>query len=146
MTRTRRINEVIFWNVRVRGIIKPARRRQIKEYIYELHLDYVGLQETKKQDFTDRELAEIGGNCSFTWIWVPAQGLSGGILVGIKTDIMEMEDVKIGHYSIATTLIHRVSNFRWIQVTVYGPAHHDASRDFLEEITEICHHDDSFSI
>jgi hypothetical protein len=47
----------MFWNVR--GLGKPARRRQVRELIAKDELDGIGLQETIKQDFTDRELMEI---------------------------------------------------------------------------------------
>lgn len=126
----------LFWNVR--GINKLPRRKQVREYIAELQLDYVGLQETKKHDFSDKDLNQIGGQANFSWKWIPAKGLSSGILVGCNLDSVEMEEVLYGSYHIATSLRHRLSNFRWMQITVYGPANHGDSAEFLEELTNIC--------
>lgn len=125
----------LFWNIRAVG--RPARKRQIKEYIHGECLDCVGLQETKTQDFTDKELREISGSVEFSWKWLPSQGLSGGILMGVKVETVELEDVKFGSFSISMNLRHRLSNFRWCLVVVYGPANHDLSGDFVRELIDI---------
>jgi exonuclease III len=44
----------MFWNIR--GFGKLAKRRQIKQYIKEDRLDGIGLQETIRKEFTQREL------------------------------------------------------------------------------------------
>jgi hypothetical protein len=72
----------MFWNVR--GLGKPP-RRQVRELIEEERLDGIGLQETIKVDFTNRELMEIAGSSQFRWIWQGARGQSGGILVGASS-------------------------------------------------------------
>lgn len=100
----------LFWNVR--GIGKSARRRQVNEYIYSEHLDCVRIQETKKQDFSDSDLREMAGMLDFTWKWVPSVGLSGGIIMGINNENLEMEDCNLGNFSIAMVLRNRKSNFR----------------------------------
>jgi hypothetical protein len=48
---------LMFWNIR--GFGKPARRRQIEDFIFEEKLDGVGLQETIKTDYTQMELDDI---------------------------------------------------------------------------------------
>lgn len=67
------------------------------------------------------------------WNWLSAQGRSGGILLGVKIDHLELEDCKIRDFSIEVTVRNRVSNFRWVLLIVYGPAHHDLSANFLED-------------
>lgn len=69
----------------MRGLGKPA-RRQVGEYITEEGLEGVGLQETMKEDFTQKDLAELSGNNSFKWVWKEARGHSGGILMRVKDD------------------------------------------------------------
>lgn len=127
---------VLMWNVR--GLGKPARRRQVRDHIIHEHIDIGGLQETVKQDFSDNELQDLSGGLSFSWVWLEARGRSGGILVGVKGDILGMENHVCGEFSITSTFRNRISNFRWKVVTVYGPAHHDLSADFLEELNNIC--------
>lgn len=74
----------ILWNVR--GLGNLARRRQIREYITNEGVDCVGLQETKKADFTDSELREICISNTFCWKWLPAEGLSRGIIMGYNSE------------------------------------------------------------
>jgi hypothetical protein len=74
----------------------------------------------------------------FSWVWLEARGRSGGILLGVKGDILEMESHVCGEFSITATFRNRTSNFRWKVAMVYVPAHHDLSTDFLEELNNIC--------
>jgi hypothetical protein len=64
----------LFWNIRDFG--RLARRRQNKDYIKEEFLDGIGLQETMKEYFTQRELEAISGE--FKWVCKGARGHSGG--------------------------------------------------------------------
>ena len=119
------------WNVR--GLGKPARRRQVREHIFQEKIEVVGLQETVKGDFSDHDLQDLAGGLQFTWVWLPARGHSGGILVGVKLDDKEVEDWFVGDFLIAVTIRERKTNFRWVLMTVYGPAQHDLSANFLTE-------------
>lgn len=58
--------------------------------------------------------------------------------MGVKQDLLEIEDWKLGTHSVALQLRHRTLNFRWVQGTVYGPVDHDLSQDFLAELKDIC--------
>ena len=48
-----------------------------------------------KKEFTTKELKEIVGNKSFSWGVLHVQGHSGGILVGVKEDLLELENCEI---------------------------------------------------
>jgi len=126
----------LVWNVR--GLGKPARRRQIREYIWQENIDVVGLQETIKEDFSPQLLQEIDGGLNFVWHWVPSRGRSGGILMGVKGDVLELEEYSMGDYHIQMTIRNKLNNFRWVSMCVYGPAQHDKSRDFIDELTTTC--------
>lgn len=52
--------KILFWNIR--GFGQPARRRQIREYIAEESIDIIGLQETIKKDFSEKELHDMVGH------------------------------------------------------------------------------------
>jgi hypothetical protein len=65
----------------VSGLGKGSRRRQVKEFIEEHNLEVVGLQETIRESFTDRELLEIAGSRNFSWKWASTKGRLGGILM-----------------------------------------------------------------
>ena len=61
-----------------------------------------------------------------------------GILLGVKVDLLELEDCTIRDFSIDVTIKNRISNFRWAFVVVYGPAQHNLSNLFLDELDLIC--------
>jgi hypothetical protein len=117
---------------------KPARRRQLREQIMEEGLDGIGTQETIKESFTQRELSEISGGSQFTWIWKSAKGHSGGILMGLKKDRYEVEETEVGEYYVSMVIRNRMSNVRWVLITVYGPAQHNLSTDFISELSRKC--------
>ena len=124
----------------IRGMGKPARVRQLKELIQSTQADIAGLQETIKQDFTNSELEAIAPGGSFYWNWLAATGHSGGILLGVKNDLLEIENWEVDDFFVGVTVRHRKLNFRWDFVNVYGPANHDLSPDFnlyLEDVRKL---------
>ena len=128
---------VLSWNVR--GLGNAARRGQVRTYIHKERIDIVGLQETVKQDFSNHELNELAGGLNFIWLWLSARGRSWGILLGLKSDFLELESHEVKEFCICATIRNRISNFRWILIIVYGPAHHDLSPRFLEELDNCCY-------
>jgi hypothetical protein len=123
--------KMMFWNIR--GFGKPARWRQIRDRVISDGLEGLDLQETIKEDFTQRELSEIVGDVPFRWVWRKANGHSGGILMGVREDKYEVEDSEVGEFYASMVLRHRTTNYRWELITVYGPANHDKSVDFIAE-------------
>jgi len=69
-----------FWNIR--GLNKEGRLQCITDFVKDNHLDFVGLQETKKESFQDSFLNYV--NSGFCWHCLPAVGTAGGILVGLN--------------------------------------------------------------
>lgn len=62
----------LFWNVR--GLGKSSRKKQVREFIEKHKLQMVGLQETMKDSFSDKDLLDIAGSRDFTWQWLPPRG------------------------------------------------------------------------
>jgi hypothetical protein len=60
------------------------------------------------------------------------------IVVGIKDEIYELEESEIGDYFISMVLRSRLSNVRRELITVYGPAQHSSSSDFISELSRKC--------
>lgn len=71
--------KILFWNIRGWG--QADRRRQLIEFTRYEGFEIVGIQETIKQDFTEKELAQVSGGLHFVWHWLSANGHSGGILL-----------------------------------------------------------------
>jgi hypothetical protein len=78
----------LFWNIREFG--RRGRRTLLKEYLRLHRIDLVFLQETIKHDFTDAELASLEVGDKFFWSWLPANGQSGGMLLGVRDSLFEV--------------------------------------------------------
>jgi hypothetical protein len=63
-----------------------------------------------------------------------ASGHSGGILLGVKEETFEVEDMDHGEFFVGMSLTHRRSNLQWEVIIVYGPADHRSSPAFLAEL------------
>jgi exonuclease III len=121
-----------FWNIR--GFGQIDRKRQLKRFLRQSRFDVVGLQETIKVDFSDRELASLVEGLPFVWTWVSAVGHSGGILLGANSDTFEVGTIDKGEFFASIVLHQRNNGFKWEAITVYGPADHSRSVDFLAEL------------
>jgi exonuclease III len=128
--------KMLFWNIR--GFGKAARRRQIRDFILKENLDGVGLQETIREDLTQKDLAEIAGSIQFRWVWSTSRGHSGGILMVVLEEILEVEDQEVGNHFVSMIVRNRKTNFRWELVTVYGHVQHDRASDFISDLSRKC--------
>ena len=115
---------------------KSYKRNLVKEHILQEELDIVALQETIKQDFEDGELREMARNKDFSWHWTPARGHSGGMILGIRNDDLEIKLVEMTSYFLAAQIRIRSSNFRFWVINVYELAQHENSGDFLQELAD----------
>lgn len=64
-----------FWNIR--GLNKVGRKLALTSFIGNNDLDFVGIIETKKDDFTQGYLRSLTRR-SFDWSFLPATGSAGG--------------------------------------------------------------------
>nr|XP_051201554.1 uncharacterized protein LOC127315064 [Lolium perenne] len=122
-----------FYNIR--GFGRPGRRTQIKDFISRERLDFVGLQETIKASFTPAELLSLDPHGRFAWKSTPAQGRSGGMLLGVNEDAFEVLEWHGGAFFIRADVLQLDTSSRWSIFVVYGPADHRRSADFLEELS-----------
>ena len=120
------------WNMR--GFGQVGRRKQLTDYIRQEDVDIVGIQETIRQNFSIQELQGLSRH-KFSWQWLPANGHSGGILLGVKEETFEVEDMDRGEFFLSMLISHRLTNFRWEVIIVYGPTDHLSSSAFLAELT-----------
>jgi hypothetical protein len=58
--------------------------------------------------------------------------------MGVGETYLEIEDSEVGEYYVSMVLRNRLTNLWWELITVYGPAHHDASGDFIAELSRKC--------
>ena len=111
----------VFWYAR--GLGEPAKRRFLKEIISEHALEFICIQETKKTDFSDPWLASIGGRFTFIWLWHPSIGASGGLLMGVREDLFEVDTCTATRFFTRMIIMDKRSGFKWTLINVYGAAH-----------------------
>ena len=58
--------------------------------------------------------------------------------MGVKEDLLQVEKWEQGEFFVGATVRHRILNFRWDVLVVYGPANHELSMSFLEELRMRC--------
>lgn len=81
---------ILFWNIR--GLGSKGRRAQLKRFLADHKITCVCISETIKQSFTNREVVALGGVTDYKWHWVPSQGHSGGLLMGIDEEVLEVSE------------------------------------------------------
>lgn len=124
-----------FWNVR--GLGNPSRTKFIRETIMDRDLCFLGIQETKKKEISDTWLDSLTGRKNFFWSWVPSQGLSGGMLMGVDDEIFEVGDCNGGAFYIHMTVKLRTTGFTWNLVNIYGASHENDKEIFLIELSQV---------
>jgi hypothetical protein len=120
-----------------RGLEDLAKHLHIAHCINDHNLDFVAISETCRRDFSQRLLDCLSGGVDFEWTSQPPRGRSGGILLGVRTDTMEVLARSGGDYHIKLHIRNRADNFTWSLVTVYGAAQDEFKADFLREMVNL---------
>lgn len=55
--------------------------------------------------------------------------------MGVKLEKFEVEDSRKEDYFLGVLLRHRVSNFIFLFVNIYGPTQHEYSESFIQELS-----------
>ena len=110
----------IFWNSR--GLRDLAKRRFLADAAREHMLDFVALLETGCDNFTPQFLGTISGGLDFDWHCLPPRGRSGGILLGVNCETLEVLNVFWGEFAVKFHVRSKVDGFKWALVPVYGAA------------------------
>ena len=125
----------IFWNSR--GLADLAKRRFLAETTVEQHLDFIALLETRRDNFTS-QLGTLSGGIDFDWHVLPPRGRSGGILLGVRCETLEVLNVVRGDFAVKFRVRSKLDGFQWSLVAVYGAAQPELKPDFLADLVRIC--------
>ena len=125
---------ILSWNAR--GLGSANKRRALKDYIHNHHIDIVGLQETKKETIQPRLLNSLSSNITH-WTPKPSQGASGGILLGLNDSQFFILNTWIMDFTITVHLKNKSENFEWLLTIVYGPVLSNLRQDILNELYSI---------
>lgn len=119
----------IFWNSR--GLTDLAKRRFLADASIEHKLDFIALSETGRDNFTSQFLGTLTGGVDFDWHCLPPRGRSGGILLGVKCETLEVRNVVLGDFAVKFRVRSKVDGFQWALVAVYGAAQPELKPDFF---------------
>jgi hypothetical protein len=78
----------LIWNCQGLGI--GSKVQFLRELIKDEKVDFIGLQETLRSNFSEFWLNSLAGNKSFAWFSAPPIGRSGGLLVGFNADVFDV--------------------------------------------------------
>ena len=119
----------------IRGLGQKGRSSQLVEMVHKYQVEGVCLQETLKKNFTDRELANLCRGLQFNWSWIPTSGHSGGLLLGVKEDNLEVIREVNRSFSQSVLIRQKDIGSCWELVNVYGPVMDNKKSDFLGEMS-----------
>ena len=108
----------LFWNSR--GLADLAKRRFLVETMIEQHLDFIALMETGQDNFTSWFLQTLSSGIDFDWHILPPRGRSGGILLGVRCETLEVLNVVQGDFSVKFRMRSKLDGFRWSLVLYMG--------------------------
>jgi hypothetical protein len=120
-----------------RGLGDLAKHLHIAHCINDHNLGFVAISETGRRDFSQTLLDRLSGGVEFEWTSRPPRGRSGGILLGVRTDTMEVLARSDGDYHIKLHIRNKADNFTWSLVAVYGAAQEEFKADFLRELVNL---------
>lgn len=125
------------WNVR--GLHNPAKRRTVAKLIADLKCNIVCLQETKLEMMDIILVAEsVGARFSDNFVYKPAAGSRGGILIACSDDFSVEPLLSIpDEFSITATITDKSNNASWSITAVYGPQNTPDKLRFLTELAAL---------
>ena len=120
-----------------RGIRDLAKHARIADLIQDHRLDFVGISETGKRDYPVSLLNCLSGGVEFNWWSRPPRGRSGGILLGVRAETMEVLASSDGDFHVKVHIHNKADNFTWTLVAVYGAAQDEFKPAFLRELVNL---------
>jgi hypothetical protein len=122
----------IFWNIR--GLNMPRRKLSPESLIREHRVDFVGIHETKKEEFAPGFLKNLSCPASFVWEFLPARKTARGILLGVREDTFSVSNVSMMNYSVSCMLLDKKTSMSWRLVVVYGSPYDEGKPEFIDEL------------
>jgi exonuclease III len=121
-----------------RGVGKKGMSVFLADLLRDQQLDFIGLQETIKKDYSPAFFRRIDPRGEFDWKWINSVGRSGGILGGFRLSRFTICDTSVGKFYIKATLSDLKLSVKWCLVIVYGAAQSCDKEEFLVELGNVC--------
>ena len=121
-----------------RGVGKKGMSVFLTNLIRDQMLDFVGLQETIKKDYSQAFFRRIDPLNQFTWKWSPSVGRAGGILGGFRASRFDVCDTEVSRYMVKVVLWDQKLQKKWCMINVYGAAQEKEKEEFLTDFSRVC--------
>jgi exonuclease III len=121
-----------------RGVGKKGMSVFLADFLRNQGIDFIGLQETIKTDYSPAFFRRFDHLNEFEWRWIPSSGRSGGILGGFRSSRFDICKTEVGRFYIKVTLLDKKIQMKWNLIIVYGAAQLDDKEDFLIELGSAC--------
>jgi hypothetical protein len=72
------------------------------------------------------------------WHWTAPRGRSGGILLGVNIDLLDVGSIEDEDFFVKFRVRDRMSDFKRVLVVVYGAAQPEFKESFLTELVQAC--------
>jgi hypothetical protein len=121
-----------------RGVGKKGMSVFLSDFLRAQEVDFIGLQETIKKDYSPTFFRKFDQHNEFEWRWIPSVGRSGGILGGFRSSRFEICKTTVGRFHIKVSLFDKKIQMKWNLIIVYGAAQIEDKDDFLIELGSAC--------
>jgi hypothetical protein len=101
------------------------------------HVDFVGIQETKKEEFSQNFLKILVSPVVFSYYFLPAKGTARGILLGVRADTLLVNNVQLHEFVVSCVVQDLITKFSWKFMVVYGSSYEDKKVVFIDELHKI---------
>ena len=108
------------------------------DFIKDQELDFIGLQETIKKDYSQAFFRKIDPLNRFDWKWSASVGRVGGILGGFSLSRFKILDTVASRFYVKTILMDLKLQMKWALVIIYGVAQECDKEEFLADLGLVC--------
>jgi exonuclease III len=128
--------QIIVWNVR--GLNASARRTAIHSLIVTTDASIVCFQETKMELIYSSVVLEALGSEFDDYVYLPAAGTRGGILIAWKSRDVTISDAEFTTNTITAKVVPSSgATTPWWMTVVYGPQRDEDKIAFLQELRDV---------
>jgi hypothetical protein len=105
-----------------RGLCDLVKHSHFADCCRDYNSDFLAISQTGKRDYSQSFLDRLSGGINFQWFSCPPRGRSGGMLLGVRADTMNVLASYDGEYHIKLDIQNKADDFIWSLVAVYGAA------------------------
>ncbi len=127
--------KIFSWNVR--ELNNPSKRNAVRFMVSSLRNAVVCLQDTKVNHVSGSFLRSFCGSFFDKWMFIEANGASGGLLTCWSSRNFECSDTIVRLFSLTLRLRHRSSGFSFFLTNVYGPPRWEGKSEFCDELRQL---------